>query len=59
MCGFFSGDGGERKMKGKLDKLVFFLLSMLILFFIFRWALNARKSNSPYVSFPNKIETFK
>ncbi len=46
-------------MKVKLDKLVFFLLSMLILFFMLRWAFEVRHSDSPYISFPNKIETFR
>ena len=46
-------------MKEKLEQLIFFLLSMVILFLVFRWALGARDSNSPYVSFPNKIETFR
>lgn len=46
-------------MKEKIEKLVFFLLSMVILFMIFRWALQARESGSPYVSFPNKIDTFR
>ncbi len=46
-------------MKETIEKLIFFLLSMVILFLIFRWALKARHSTSPYVSFPNKIETFR
>ena len=46
-------------MKGKLDKLVFFLLSILILFFALRWAFSVRNSKSPYISFPNKIEKFR
>ena len=46
-------------MKEKVEKIIFFLLSMLLLLLLFRWALDARESDSPYVRFPNKIETFR
>jgi len=46
-------------MRRKLGKLVFFLLSMVLLFILIRWAYNARDSDSPYVRFPDKIETFR
>ena len=57
--GFLAKPGGERKMKEKLEKLIFFLLSMVLLFLIYRWALEAKDSDSPYIRFPNKIETFR
>ena len=46
-------------MKERIQKIVFFILSMILLLLIFRWALQARNSESPYISFPNKIDTFR
>jgi len=46
-------------MKERLQKLIFFLLSMALLFLIIRWALEIRDSDSPYIRFPDKIDTFK
>lgn len=47
------------EMKTTAQKIVFFLLSMLFLFVMYRCAMSMKESGSPYVSFPNKIETFK
>ena len=46
-------------MKEKIEKFMFFLLSMLLLLILFRWALEVRGSENPHIRFPNKIETFK
>lgn len=46
-------------MKETIQKIIFFVLSMVILFLLLRWAFNARESNNPYVRFPDKIETFR
>jgi hypothetical protein len=46
-------------MKEKIRELVFFLLSMLLLLLLLMWALEMRGSKSPYIRFPDKIETFK
>ncbi len=32
---------------------------MVLLFLMIRWALVARYSDSPYIVFPNKIDTFR
>jgi L-asparagine transporter-like permease len=45
--------------KDRLEKILFFVFSMLILLLIFLWALNAKDSNSPYVRFQDKIDTFR
>jgi hypothetical protein len=46
-------------MKGTIEKIIFFLLSMMLLFLIYKCAIGLKASNSPYVNFPNKIETFR
>ena len=50
---------GHRNMRERIKKIVFFLLSMVFLFLIYRWALMLKESDSPYVNFENKIETFR
>ena len=46
-------------MRESVKKIVFFLLSMMFLFLIYRWALMLKESDSPYVNFENKIDTFR
>ncbi|UCD57063.1 MAG: hypothetical protein JSV16_14810 [Candidatus Hydrogenedentota bacterium] len=46
-------------MKETVHKIVFFVLSMLLLFLIYRCALYLKESESPYMRFPDKIETFR
>jgi L-asparagine transporter-like permease len=46
-------------MKETTRKIVFFVLSMVLLFLLYRWAYEAKDSDSPYVRFPDKIETFR
>ncbi len=46
-------------MKKTIQKIIFFVLSIMILFLLIRWAFNARESKNPYVRFPDKIETFR
>jgi hypothetical protein len=46
-------------MKGTLQKVIFFVLSMMLLFLIYRCSMRMKDSNSPYLNFPNKIETFR
>jgi L-asparagine transporter-like permease len=46
-------------MRETIQKIVFFVLSMVLLFLLYRWTYDARDSDSPYVRFPDKIETFR
>ena len=46
-------------MKETTQEIIFFVLSMILLFFIVRWAYDVKDSDSPYVRFPDKIETFR
>ena len=46
-------------MKETIQKIIFFVLSIMILFLLIRWAFSARESSNPYVRFPDKIETFR
>jgi hypothetical protein len=46
-------------MKAKLQKIAFIALALVLLFLLYRWAISLKKSGSPYIQFPNKIETFK
>ena len=46
-------------MKGTVQKVIFFVLSMMLLFMIYRCSMAMKESKSPYMSFPNKIETFR
>ena len=52
-------DWEDRTMKGTLQKVIFFVLSMMLLFLIYRCSMMMKNSNSPYLNFPNKIETFR
>ena len=46
-------------MKESVQKVIFFVLSMILLFLIYRCSMTMQESNSPYMNFPNKIETFR
>ncbi len=46
-------------MKETFQKVIFFVLSMALLFLLFQWVYDVRDSDSPYVRFPDKIETFR
>jgi L-asparagine transporter-like permease len=46
-------------MKETVQKIVFFVLSMMLLFLVYRCSMMMKESKSPYVNFPNKIDTFR
>ena len=46
-------------MKGKIQKIIFVALALVLLLLLYRWAIGMKKSGSPYIDFPDKIETFK
>ncbi len=46
-------------MKETTKKIIFFALSMVLLYLIVIWGINAKKNNSPYVRFPDQIDTFR
>jgi hypothetical protein len=46
-------------MKAKIQKMIFLVLAMALLFVIYRWAMSMKDSGSPYIRFPDKIDTFK
>jgi hypothetical protein len=50
---------GDLIMKAKLQKIAFIVLALVLLFLLYRWAMSLKESGSPYIEFPNKIETFK
>jgi len=46
-------------MKQNIQKVVFLVLSIVLLLLIFKCAMMMKESKSPYVRFPDKIDTFK
>ena len=46
-------------MNKTAQKIIFFVLSMALLGLVVMWGFNAKKNNSPYVRFPDKIDTFR
>lgn len=52
-------DLGEQEMKQRIQKVVFFVVSLALLFLIYRCGMMMKESKSPYVRFPDKIDTFK
>jgi len=46
-------------MKEAIQKIVLIVITVVLLFLLYRWAMTMKESGSPYISFPNKIETFK
>jgi hypothetical protein len=46
-------------MREKAEKIIFFLLSMLVLFLVYLWAVYLNDSGSPYTRFPTNIEKFR
>ena len=46
-------------MNKTVQKILFFVFSMALLYLIVMWGINAKKNQSPYVRFPDKIDTFK
>ena len=51
--------GAGKKMSDRLQKIIFFLLSMLVLFLIYIWAVHLTESDSSYARFPTNIEKFR
>jgi len=51
--------GGGKKMSEKVQKIIFFLLSMLVLFLIYVWAVHLNESDSSYARFPTHIDKFR
>ena len=46
-------------MKQTVQKIVLIGLALALIFIMFRCALSMKESGSPYIRFPNKIETFR
>ena len=51
--------GWVKVKKGTVEKVLFFLISMMLLFVVYQCAIALHKGGSSYVRFPDKIETFK
>lgn len=50
---------GGKSMNERVQKIIFFLLSMAILFLLFIWAVYLIESDSSYARFPTNIEKFR
>ncbi len=50
---------GGKSMSEQVQKIIFFLISMAILFLVYLWAVYLIEGDSSYARFPTNIEKFR
>ena len=50
---------GILKVKQKIQRFALLVITLALLFLLYRWATGLKESGSQYIQFPDQIETFK